>query len=188
VSASGRKETIALLGLRCSGKTTVARLLAAELGLPYIDLDDELVRAGCHAGWRAASVGELLERADRAVFRDLEAGVLRRLLEPCPRLVLATGGGVVERPDNRTWLARAARCVFLSVPLEILAARLRADPAPRPPLLGLDAVAELGALRARREAHYRALAEVEIECADSSPVEIVRRIRSALQSGSRREA
>jgi shikimate kinase len=102
------------------------------------------------------------------------------MLEPSQRLVLATGGGVVDRADNRAWLARSARCVYLSVPLEILAARLRSDPAPRPPLLGLDPVDELAALLARREPHYRALAEVVIECGDATPAELVERVRSAL--------
>ncbi len=180
MSARAGKQTIALLGLRCSGKTTVGGLLATALGLPFLDLDEELLRSGRHAGWHVAGVGELLERAGQAVFRDLEASVLRRALESEPRLVLATGGGVVERPDNRTWLERAARCVFLSVPLATLAARLRADPTPRPALLGQDAAAELAALAERREAHYRSLAAVVIECGVSPPAEIVQRIRSAL--------
>ena len=184
MSTTVRKETIALLGLRCSGKTTVGRLLAAELGLPFLDLDEELLRSGRHAGWHVASVGELLERAGQAVFRELEASALRRVLEGAPRLVLATGGGVVERSDNRIWLQRVARCVFLSVPLETLAARMRADPTPRPPLLGQDAPAELDALAQRRDAQYRALAEVVIDCGSAPPAEIVQRIRGALAARS----
>jgi len=176
------RETIALLGLRCSGKTTVGRLLATELGLPFVDLDDETLRAGQYAGWHVGSVGELLERAGRAVFRDLEASALRRVLEPSPRLVVATGGGVVERSDDRAWLARVARCIYLSVPTEVLERRLASDPTPRPPLLGgKDAVDELARLRARREPLYRALAEIEIECGDSPPEEIARRIRESLE-------
>lgn len=182
MSSGEARATLALLGLRCSGKTTVGRQLGAELGLPFLDLDEELVRSGRYAGWRVASVGELLERAGQAVFRDLEAWCLRRVLEPSQRVVLATGGGVVERPDSRAWLARSARCIYLAVPLEILAARLRADPASRPPLLGLDAAEELAELRARREPHYRALAEVVIECGDAPPTELVARIRSALEA------
>lgn len=180
MSAPARKETIALLGLRCSGKTTVGRLLAAELDLAFLDLDEELLRCARYAGWNPASSGELLERAGQAVFRELEAGALRRVLEPSPRLVLATGGGVVERSDNRAWLRRVARCVFLAVPIPTLAARLRADPTPRPPLLGQDAADELPALARRRDAHYRALAEVTIDCGDAPAAEIVQRIRSVL--------
>jgi len=180
--ASASRDTIALLGLRCSGKTTVGRLLARELVLPFVDLDEETLRAGRYAGWHVGSVGELLERAGRAVFRDLEAGALRRALEPSPRLVLATGGGVVERADNRVWLRRVARCVYLEVPLDVLARRLASDPAPRPALLGEDPVAELAALLARREPHYRALAESVVECGDAPAEEIARRIHAALEA------
>ena len=66
--------------------------------------------------------------------------------------------------------------------LELLAQRLRSDPTLRPPLVGRDAVAELSALLTRREASYRALAEVVIECGDAPPAEIVQRIRAGLES------
>ena len=163
--------------------TTLGRELARELGRAFVDGDEETLRFGRYSGWKVATVGELLERAGQARFRDLEAAALRRQLEPAPRIVLATGGGVVERGDNRTWLARTSRCVYLSVPDETLAARLRADPTPRPALLGSDAVAEIAALRARREPFYRALAEVVIECGDAAPAELVARLRGALAPG-----
>lgn len=180
MSASPDARTVALLGLRCSGKTTIGRLLAAELRRAFLDLDPETVRVGRWAGWPADSVGELLRRAGPARFRELEAAALRRVLEPCPRVVLATGGGVVERADNRAWLARTARCFYLSVPLAELASRLRADPADRPPLLGPDAVSELGALSRAREPHYLALAEAVIECGADPPMVLAARLRAAL--------
>jgi len=185
VSAPGRRDTLALLGLRCSGKSTVGRLLAAELGRPFVDLDEEVLRLGRYAGWRAASAGELLALAGPAVFRELEAAAVRRAFEPSPRTVVATGGGVVERADNRVWLARAARCVFLSVPLAELAARLRADPSPRPPLLGgADPAAELPQLLALREPLYRALAETVIECGTDAPERVAARVRAELEKPS----
>jgi shikimate kinase len=189
-AGAAERPTLALLGLRCSGKSTVGRLLAQSLGLAFVDHDEETLRFGVHAGWKVGSVGELLERAGQARFRELEAVALRRLLEPMPRLVLATGGGVVERPDNRTWLARTARCVFLSVAPEVLAERLRRDPTPRPALLGADPAgadpagadpaAELAELGQRREPLYRALAEVVVECGLATPEELAQRIRVAL--------
>jgi shikimate kinase len=171
---------VALLGLRCSGKTTVGRLLAGELGLPFIDLDRETVLAGRRAGMAAASVGELLRRAGVARFRDLEASALRRILEPGQELVLATGGGVVERADNRVWLARAARSVFLAVDLPVLQTRLAADAHERPPLHGVDAVAELAELQRVREPLYRALAEIVVECGTDEPAALARRIAAGL--------
>ncbi len=184
-AGAAERPTLALLGLRCSGKSTVGRLLAQSLGLAFVDHDEETLRFGVHAGWKVGSVGELLARAGQARFRELEAVALRRLLEPMPRLVLATGGGVVERPDNRTWLARTARCVFLSVASEVLAERLRRDPTPRPALLGAalsaaDPAAELAELGQRREPLYRALAEVVVECGLATPEELAQRIRVAL--------
>lgn len=160
---------IALLGLRCSGKSTVGRLLARRLARPFVDLDEEVLRFAQHAGRGADSVGELLDRSGLGHFRDLEACVLKKLVEPSPALVLATGGGVVERADNRTWLRRVARCVWLSVPVERLQERMRLDSTHRPPLLGGDPIAEVPELLARRAPWFRELAEVELEAGDRPP-------------------
>ncbi len=174
------RETLALLGMRCSGKTTVGQALARRLGRAFVDLDDEVLRVGRYAGLRAATVGELLVQAGPALFRELEATALRKELEPCPGIVLATGGGVVEREDNRVWLERCATCVFLSVPVEVLRARLAADPTPRPPLLGTDAAAELEELRARRLRWYLELADLVIEAGEGAPEELAERIEAQL--------
>ena len=160
---------IALLGMRCSGKTTVGRMLARRLARPFVDLDDEVLRFGGYAGAGEETVGDLLDRIGLGRFRDLEAGVVKKLLEPSPRIVLATGGGVVERTDSRAWLRRAARCVWLSVPVDVLQERLARDPAYRPALLGPDPVSEVPDLLRRRAGHYRALAEIVIEADDSPP-------------------
>jgi shikimate kinase len=179
------RATLALLGLRCSGKTTVGRLLAQKLGLSFLDLDLETVRVARQAGLDVASVGELLRSAGQARFRDLEAGALRRVLEPCPRLVLATGGGAVERSDNRAWLARTARCVYLSVPLAELGARLAADPTDRPVLQGTEAAAELEGLLREREPFYRELAEIVVECGSDGAEVIASQLVVALEGTTR---
>jgi shikimate kinase len=184
MSARRGSETLALLGLRCSGKTTVGRALARALGVAFVDLDERTLELGRNAGWQADSAGELLLRAGPADFRELESAALRRVLEASPRLVLATGGGVVERPDNRAWLARTARCIYLSVPNEVLAARLAADPTERPALLGGDPAQEpaqeIESLRARREPYYRDLAEIVLERGTEPPATLVEHIRQAL--------
>jgi shikimate kinase len=106
---------------------------------------------------------------------------VKRVLEPSPRCVLATGGGVVERADNRTWLDRSARCVYLHVPPAVLAERLRADSTPRPALDGgTDPSAELAAVAARREPLYRGLAELVIEAGAETPAALAMRIAAEL--------
>ena len=88
-------RTIALVGMRCAGKTSVGRALAERLGLAFLDLDEELLRDARQAGLAAASAGELLAQLGELRFRRWEAKALRRILEPCQELVLATGGGTV---------------------------------------------------------------------------------------------
>jgi len=169
VTTASAPQVLALLGLRCSGKSTLGRALAARLGRPFVDLDEELLGTAGRAGLEGRSAGELLERHGEARFRELEAEALRQVLERGP-LVLATGGGVVERPDNRAWLARKARCILLDVPLDVLLARRAADPRARPLLGAADPAAEYAHLWQRREPLYRALAAAVLSCGEA-PVE-----------------
>lgn len=175
-------RTVALVGLRCSGKTTVGELLAGRLGVPFVDLDREVLLFARRAGLRADSVGELIETASWARFRDLEAATLKKLVEPTPRVVLATGGGVVERPDNRAWLVRATHAFYLDAPVDLLQERLRKDPTVRPAVTeGGDPAAELPGLRARRDTLYRAVAVDVVDCGAAAPEELAARIESRLQ-------
>lgn len=175
------RPVIALLGLRCSGKSTLGRVLAARLGRPFVDLDQELLAQARRAGVRADSAGELLARHGEAAFRTFEADALRRVLEPGPRLVLATGGGVVERSDNRVWLARAAHGILLDVPLPVLVARRVADASARPLLAGSDVASEYAELWRRRAPLYRALAAAELACGEAPPQVLVERLLELLE-------
>lgn len=103
-----RRETanIVLVGMPGSGKTTVGRLLARLSGRPFVDLDGEIVR---RAG---KSIPELFAQEGEGAFRDLESRVLE---EVCAKggQAIATGGGAVLRPENRTAMRRTGRVYFL---------------------------------------------------------------------------
>src|SRR5689334_2595238 len=94
VTLSPGHPVIFLIGPRGSGKSTVARLLASRLGWDWVDADVVLERR-C-----ACSVRDLFARVGEAGFRDYEAAVLAELCR-LRNHVVATGGGVVLRPDNR---------------------------------------------------------------------------------------
>jgi shikimate kinase len=149
------RQSIALVGLSGSGKSTVARLLAERLGWRLCDTDAMIV-AG--AGRSAA---QIFAEEGEASFRALEAAALRQALEHVP-CVVATGGGIVLRADNRALLRTHACVVWLDAPTGELIARLRAHDEERPLLAG-DAVARLEALRTARGSLYREVADLRVE-------------------------
>jgi shikimate kinase len=173
------QRPIALVGLRCVGKTSVGRVLAQQLGVKFVDLDEVLAAEGARAH-AAASVGDLLRAVGIDEFRRLEGAALRSSLSKPGRRVIATGGGVVERDENRELLAARAICVWLRNDVALLQRRLAADPASRPALLGRDPVLELAELARRREPLYRAVAAHAIDCGAATPTEIAARIVAQL--------
>lgn len=172
--ADQRTQRIALIGYRGAGKSTVARLLAERLGWDWIDADAVLEqRAGC-------TIRELFAAEGEAGFRSREAALLAELCAR-PRLVLATGGGVVLRADNRAVLRRSAWVAWLEAGAETLWRRLESDPASaarRPALaVGLapnaaasNSLAEMIELLKFREPLYRQCADAVVAADGQPPV------------------
>ena len=96
-----------LIGLRGSGKTTVGRILAERLALPFRDADVELES---HAG---RSIRDIFAVDGETAFRDLEERNLIELIDLGPA-VIATGGGVVLREANRVRMKNAGKVVWLT--------------------------------------------------------------------------
>lgn len=180
-----RSEVVALIGARCSGKTSAGRELAKRLRWTFVDLDEEVARADAAA--REAdgieSAGKVLERIGEAAFRDLESRALAGILDRPGPFVLATGGGVVEREENRKLLARRTTCVWLRVAASEMQRRLRSDPTPRPALEGLDPVEELPRIAERREPAYAETCELELDCRGLRVGEVARRIAERIGRG-----
>lgn len=111
-------KPILLTGFMGSGKSSVARLLAERLGCPLIDLDAEIVSAaGC-------SINEIFSSKGEAVFRQLESDQLQRVLARNECVLIATGGGVVISPGNRSLMREKGIIVNLDVSLEQVLGRL----------------------------------------------------------------
>ncbi|WP_034608191.1 shikimate kinase AroL [Megalodesulfovibrio gigas] len=155
---------IFLVGPRASGKTTLARSLAAALDGDWLDTDTLTQQ---HAGM---SIAELVAARGWEAFRDLESAALA---EACAMpaaaapLLVATGGGMVLRPENRQAMREAGLVLWLDAPGELITARLAAhlDPGQRPSLTGDDPVAEAARVAASRESLYREAAHAVLDAA-----------------------
>jgi shikimate kinase len=157
-----------LVGMPGSGKSTVGPVLAGHLGVPFVELDAEI------EGEVGATVREIFERDGEARFRELEAGALARAAARDPSVV-SCGGGVVLEPANRVTLRATGEVVFLSVPLDVLAGRVRPD-SDRPLI---RAEGDLERLFREREPLYREFAAHVVD-ASGSPAEVAAAIEKEL--------
>lgn len=101
------RPVIALVGLRGAGKSSVGAAVASRLGVPFVELDDVIVREA------AMTLAAIFEIHGEAYYRTLERDVLRRLLDSGKRVVLATGGSLVTDPETWKLLRSRARTVWL---------------------------------------------------------------------------
>lgn len=115
---SEREGNIVLIGMPGSGKSTVGRILAKELGLEYVDTD-EIFTAG-----NSMTPGYCITKKGEKHFRQLEKEAVRKAASKGGR-VIATGGGVVLDPENIEMLALNGVTCFINRKLSELATRNR---------------------------------------------------------------
>jgi len=164
-------RSIVLVGLMGAGKTSIGRRLAARLGLPFRDADQEIeLAAGC-------TIPELFERYGEAAFRDGERRVIRRLLAGDP-MVLAFGGGAFMDPQTRETARAEAVSVWLRCTLPTLIRRV-AGRDNRPLLAGGDREDTLRELMGRRYPVY-AEADLVVDCGDEPPDHTTGQVMHAL--------
>ena len=110
-----RRDTlnIALIGMPSSGKTTIGRALAKELGKTFIDLDEEIVKAN------GKSIPDIFAEEGEDGFRKKETEQVERFSKEGHQL-LSCGGGVIKRPENLRALRQNGVILFLDRPLESL--------------------------------------------------------------------
>ena len=147
---------VVLVGLMGSGKTTVGRRLARCLDRPFVDADAALEEIADR------SIAEIFERDGEAAFRDLEADTFEELLEHHEPSVIASGGGLVLRDDNRARLRRPdVTVVYLDAGPAFLASRVEGK-TQRPLIREGSALETLTRLHTQRGPLYTEVADVTV--------------------------
>lgn len=169
---SAIKGPIVLIGMMGVGKSTVGRRLAARLGLPFVDADDEIERAA------GMSIADIFERFGEAHFRDGERRVISRLMDGEPKII-ATGGGAFMQADTRAEILEHAIAIWLDADIDVLVDRVSRREG-RPLLAGKDPRVVLSELSATRNPVY-ALAPIHIKSMSAPHEATVEKIMKALE-------
>jgi shikimate kinase len=162
---------IVLIGYRGTGKSAVGEILAEQLSMPCIGMDARIVE---NAG---ISIPEIVERHGWPGFRDLESGLARELAA-LDGVIIDTGGGIIERPENVAVLKENALIVWLKATVRTIVSRIQ-DDTQRPSLTGgksfTDEVAEVLEARIPK---YAAAAHCQIDTDERTPDEIASLVRT----------
>ncbi|MDX2147059.1 MAG: shikimate kinase [Planctomycetota bacterium] len=177
-------SNLVLMGLRGSGKSTIARMLAKRTARISVDLDFFSPQF-----LNAESPADALTRFGEAAFRDAELKALEKTLARF-RIVLALGGGTPTHAPSREKLVAAQRegrayVVYLRASASTLRDRLiSTDLSSRPALLGGDdPLGEIEALLEKRDALYLALADETVECDGLDAEQVVERVLEVWRAG-----
>lgn len=168
-----RGLTIFLVGMMGTGKTTVGQVLAKQLGYRFFDTDVLIERV------TQQSIPEIFVAQGEDEFRNIESQILMEVCA-CTKSVIATGGGVILRPKNWSYL-RHGLVIWLDVPIDVLVERLLLDTT-RPLLQESELKPKLETLMEQRKALY-AEADLHISIENTqTPEEIVNQILARIPS------
>ena len=152
-------DKVILIGFRGAGKTTVGKLLAERLNLPFLDLDDEVQRRV------DLSIKEMVERYGWSYFREMERKVLEDLIEK-EGCVVALGGGSVLHEDLMEKLRNRAFIIYLKISSVSAVEKITKDSKSeqtRPSLSNLSLFEEVERVLRERSPLYKKYADIIIE-------------------------
>ncbi|MGE5380402.1 MAG: shikimate kinase [Methylocystaceae bacterium] len=168
------EKNIVLIGFMGAGKTSVGRTVALKLGWSFLDTDQEIERL------TGIPVHEIFRRFGEVRFRS-EERLLASKVAAQKNMVIATGGGMVQHPDNVELLKKTGILVWLRVTPEMVLRRVGRRAADRPLLRGKLNLDDISKLLEEREIIYRQVADVVVENENRSLDELAREIITRCQ-------
>ncbi|MBI2314917.1 3-phosphoshikimate 1-carboxyvinyltransferase [Candidatus Daviesbacteria bacterium] len=159
------QKNIVLIGMRGSGKTTVAKILAKKLNTQYLELDEILVKK------MNMSIMQIVDKYGWDFFRDKESEIVQQVSDR-RNLVISTGGGVILRPKNIEALKRNGLLIFLNASVKTLSNRIGGKIGYDPKMPALtnkkNSQAEIAYIFKQREELYKQAADQIIETGDKT--------------------
>jgi shikimate kinase len=155
-----RTPGIYLVGFMASGKTTIARLLAEELGWSFADVDEDIEAA------QGRSIAQIFDDQGEAEFRNLEQEAVRKRVGEVERgkpMVVALGGGAFSHPATNVLLSENGVTIWLDCPWPKVCERVEGS-THRP--LARDSAKFKQLYEERREAYQKAEYRIPIESDD----------------------
>lgn len=167
-------NNIILTGFMGCGKSSIGKKLSYKVQMTLLDTDKQIEKE------QGRSVSEIFEQDGEEFFRDLETECLQKLLEEGTSQVVAVGGGMPLREENRRLLHRLGTVIYLKVSPETILERLQNDNTR--PLLREDAsLAEISHLLGQREAVYESTAHIVISADEKEMDSILNKIKEAVE-------
>ena len=155
-----------------AGKSTIGKMLAKELGAPFLDSDHVIEeRSGADIPWIFDVEGE-------AGFRERESQIIEEVCA-LQGIVLATGGGVVGREQNRIQLRKNGFVVYLQTPVSVQLQRTQNDKK-RPLLQRPDREEVLTQLLNERDPLYCSIADLILDTDKLSLRQVIREVIQAV--------
>ncbi|WP_431029836.1 shikimate kinase [Lysinibacillus sp. LZ02] len=154
---------IYLVGFMGCGKSAIGRRLSYFLKMPYYDMDHEIVRQ------QGMTIPEIFEKYGEERFREIETEFLQTFRnEAC---IIATGGGVAMKEENRRIMRRTGLVFFLDATFENIYVRIRNDQ--NRPIVQRSSKEELHELYQNRRKYYREVGHIPVLTEDRSIRQVV---------------
>ncbi len=166
------KDNIILIGMMGSGKTTVARELAANLkSFKLVDIDEEIEKS------TGKKISEIFLKFGEKHFRLLEEDKIRQVCEKSSQII-ALGGGAFETPENRNLLLNSGKVIYLKASAREIFERIKLE-THRPLLKKNFSIERINSLIEAREINYKK-AHIQIDTNGKTPYNIVEEILGVL--------
>lgn len=164
-----QKKRVFLVGFMGSGKTTIGKLLAKKLKIPFFDIDTEIeLREGL-------TIPQIFSLKGEPYFRQLEFEVLKNIVSQNEEFVIATGGGLGANPEAMDYMKKQGVVIWLDLDFEKFKKRTSKDI--NRPLLKLNEKELFALFQKRKEIYKKAHFHIESQ---RSPEETVKKILEVL--------